>query len=84
MKRMSCVLVLLCSVLAFSGQGISDDDVNADYYFTRGEHYNQEQNYPEAAKWYQKAAELGHAGAQNALGALYFKVSACRRITPKP
>ena len=28
------------------------------------------QNYPEAETWYRKAAEQGHAGAQNALGGL--------------
>lgn len=39
MKHVCCVLVvLLCSVLAFSGQGIGDDDIDADYYFSRGQY----------------------------------------------
>ncbi len=29
------------------------------------------QDYAEAVKWYQKAAEQGHAGAQNNLGVCY-------------
>ena len=75
MKNVSFVLALVCSVLAFTaGQGISDDDVDADYYFSRGQYYEgEERNYPEAAKWYRKAADLGHAGAQSSLSALYFR-----------
>ena len=31
------------------------------------------QDYAEAVKWYRKAAEQGHARAQNNLGAMYYK-----------
>jgi TPR repeat protein len=30
------------------------------------------QNYPEAAKWFRKAAEQGYANAQYALGVCYY------------
>ena len=37
------------------------------------------QNYQTAADWYFRAAEQGHAGAQNNLGVLYFKGTQTRR-----
>ena len=73
MHLATVVLCVILSVTAFTGQVVSDDDVNADYYFTRGQSYSDMQNYPEAAKWFLKAAELGHAGAQSDLSVLYFK-----------
>ena len=73
MRLTTVVLCFVVSIAAFVGQVVSDDDVGADYYFTRGQSYDQQQNYPEAAKWFLKAAELGHAGAQSKLGVLYFK-----------
>ena len=73
MRLATVTLCVILSITAFAGQVVSDDDVDADYYFSRGQHYDGEQNYPEAAKWYLKAAELGHAGAQLHLGVLYFK-----------
>jgi len=39
------------------------------YYYGR---YGFKQNYSEALKWFQKAAEQGHAGAQYGLGIMYF------------
>ena len=73
MRLTTVVLCFVVSITAFAGQVVSDDDVDADYYFTRGQSYDQQQNYPEAAKWYLKAAELGHSGAQSSLSALYFR-----------
>jgi len=63
----------------FSKQGPLEDRVkkaesgNPDDQFHLGLHYQQGQHgfpkdYSEAAKWYRKAAEQGHAGAQLYLG----------------
>ena len=73
MRPASILFCLLLSILTLAGQVASDDDVNADYYFSRGEAYDIDQNYPEAFKWYKRAAELGHSGGQNGVGALYLK-----------
>ena len=73
MHLATVTLCFIISIAAFAGQVVSDDDVDADYYFSRGQHYDGEQNFPEAAKWYLKAAELGHSGAQSSLSALYFR-----------
>ena len=73
MRPASMLLCLFLSVSVLAGYAVSDDDIKADDYFQRGERYDSEQNFPEALKWYLKAAELGHAGAQSAVGAFYFK-----------
>ena len=48
----------------------------AEEWYQKGENYQYgrgvEQSYEEAAKWYQKAAEQGHAKAQFNLGRLYY------------
>jgi len=48
--------------------GEADFLLGADYYLGQG----VPQNYTEAAKWFRKAAEQGHAEAQDALGDMYF------------
>ena len=51
---------------AKSAAALSPEDM-----FQNGlEHYDKK-NYTEAVKWYRKAAEQGHAGAQNNLGVCY-------------
>lgn len=40
--------------------------------FTKALEYYNQQNYIEAVKWYRKAAEQGHAGAQRVLGDCYY------------
>ena len=39
--------------------------------FAYGAKCYNEQDFPEAVKWFQKAAKKGHAEAQNALGTCY-------------
>ena len=73
MRPASILFCLFLSIVILAGQAFSNDGLNADYYFSRGEAYNRGQNYPEAFKWYKKAAELGHAGAQNMVSVLYDK-----------
>ena len=41
------------------------------------------QDYAEAVRWYRKAADQGHAGAQFNLGVMYDKAEGCRRTTPR-
>ena len=45
--------------------------ISADEQYIFGEKYFNDKNYIEAAKWYQNAAEQGHAEAQNSLGWMY-------------
>ena len=73
MRIASILFCLFLSIVVLTGYAISDDDINADYYYSRGVHYDKNQNFPEAFKWYLKSAELGHAGAQNSVGVLYIK-----------
>ena len=73
MRIASMLFCLILSIAILTGHAISDDDLNADYYFTRGGYYNEQGNYSEAAKRYRKAAGLGHAGAQSTLGVFCFK-----------
>ena len=72
MRFTLALLCLICSLVTLTGPVASDDALNADYFFTRGKYYKDQQSYPEAAKWLRRAAELGHAGAQNSLGVLHF------------
>ena len=46
-------------------------EMTASELFEKGEAANQRNDYSEAAEWYLKAAELGHAGAQCNLGWMY-------------
>ena len=73
MRPTSILFCLFLSIVILTGYAVGDDAINADYYFSRGEAYDIDQNYPEAFKWYKKAAELGHSGAQNAVGVFYLK-----------
>jgi len=41
------------------------------YYYDLGRKSYESEDYNQAAKWYRKAAEQGHSGAQNNLGSLY-------------
>ena len=71
MRPASILFCLFLSIVILAGQAVSDDDVQADYYYSRGEAYDIDRNYPEAFKWYMKAAELGHAGGQYSVSVLY-------------
>jgi TPR repeat protein len=46
---------------------------NADELYAKGYNNDKQGNYKEAMKWYLKAAEQGHAPAQNSLGFMYSK-----------
>lgn len=49
----------------------AEEKVSADDAFQRGEKAYQEENFPEALRWYRMAAEQGHAAAQVHVGNLY-------------
>ncbi len=49
------------------GNTFAQNNLGSMYYNGHG----MQQDYAEALKWYQKAAEQGHAGAQSNLGAMY-------------
>lgn len=51
--------------------GDQKNNVDAEVYFDKGYQFEKDDNYEEAAKWYKKAAELGHAYAQASLGDAY-------------
>jgi TPR repeat protein len=51
--------------------GDQKNNVDAEAYFDKGYQFEKDDNYEEAAKWYKKAAELGHAYAQASLGDAY-------------
>ncbi|MDR4518170.1 MAG: sel1 repeat family protein [Nitrosomonas sp.] len=50
--------------------GLVSSQYNLGYMYDSG--HCASQNYREAEKWYRKAAEQGHAGAQNNLGNMYW------------
>jgi len=76
-----CIVITLSSVSAFSAESFKElnfnelkkkaqkGDLNAQFYlavrYFRGE--GVKENYKEAAKWWRKAAQLGHKGAQDRL-----------------
>ena len=49
----------------------SESTMSASEMYDKGDDYYQSGNYTEAVKWYRKAADLGHAGAQKSLGYCY-------------
>ncbi len=50
---------------------LSEKDITPSEAYSKGVVAYNKKDYSEAAKWYRKAAEQGHAGAQNWLGVLY-------------
>ncbi|MFB2537945.1 MULTISPECIES: tetratricopeptide repeat protein [unclassified Acinetobacter] len=46
---------------------------DAQAQFELGSNYYQQQNYPQAKIWYEKAANQGHAEAQFNIGLIYAK-----------
>jgi TPR repeat protein len=79
MKQKLCVLSVLILITAANcvsngsavqgRQILSSDDPS--YQYDMGERNLNEGNYERAAYWFRKAAEQGHAQAQNELGWLY-------------
>ena len=49
----------------------SESTMSASEMYDKGDDYYQSGNYTEAVKWYRKAADQGHAGAQKSLGYCY-------------
>ncbi len=49
----------------------SEELYDAEEQFNKGYKYAKRKNYSQAVKWYRKAADQGHAGAQNNLGLCY-------------
>ncbi|MGR3174050.1 MAG: tetratricopeptide repeat protein [Candidatus Scalindua sp.] len=52
---------------------VTTDKTEVTEQYTKGLNYYKQGNYKEAIKWYRKAAEQGHAEAQNSLGIMYIK-----------
>ena len=74
-KNGDIILTLLLSLYNV-GQDSKDSSVKrkaaaTEVYYDKGEQFNKDKNYVEAAKWYKKAAEQGHADAQLSLGDAY-------------
>ena len=65
MKRLLTTLVILTGLLGSGGAVWADD-------FDKGYAAYDAGDYAEAVKWYRKAAEQGYAGAQSALGVMYY------------
>ena len=65
MKRLLTTLVILTGLLGSGGAVWADD-------FDKGYAAYEAGDYAEAVKWYRKAAEQGYAGAQSALGVMYY------------
>ena len=68
--KIICVLCLYCLALQSS---FAAEPVSATAQVNLAFNYQQAKNYPEAAKWYRKAAEQGNASAQLALAQLLKK-----------
>lgn len=65
MKQFLLPLLFFCIGLVASAQ-------SAQEYFDKAKSYYDNQNYTEAVKWWRKAAQMGHARAQNGLGVCYY------------
>ena len=48
-----------------------DIQIKKEEFYEKGQQFYAQQQYIEAVKWYRKAANLGHADAQNDLGVCY-------------
>lgn len=63
--------VMLESVPAAAAGQSAIQQHQVENWFMKGNKELENQNYVEAEKWFRKAAEQGHAGAQNNLGLMY-------------
>ena len=69
MKRILILCIGIClSAVSFCQAQSNESPASM---FTRGIHCFNEQNYPEALEWFRKAADSGHASAQNWAGYMY-------------
>ncbi len=76
MKTTLFAVTLLAAVMSSGGIYASEVNASANADFERGLAYDNgkgvSQDYAQAAAWYRKAAEQGHADAQYNLGVLYY------------
>lgn len=63
-KKLSMIVIVLLLPIAVLAQ-------SAEECYKKGVEFNDKKEYVQAAEWYLKAANQGHAKAQNNLGALY-------------
>ena len=86
--------ILICAMTAFTQASTdftalrqSAEQENTQAQFILGLMYDLgdgvPQDHQQAAVWYRKAAEQGHASAQSYLGACLLMARECRRITSR-
>lgn len=72
MKKLTIVLLAMLLPMISSAQSTVSQAKSAEACYKKGAEFYDKLDYKQALKWYLKAANKGHASAQNKLGMMYF------------